>query len=506
MEDLLKSSLIKGLIFSAFDKFGPTPKYIFPDILDDDELKEREKKGGDHFRLSLRDCIQISIKNLSLLLGDKALSDEDYIISQDHFGILPYPDHQLTALTYLRFIHTNFHERPIPSAFSILVSENKRSYLYNNINHLKPLILDSFTKLEVLIADGYKSKEAVEPLFKDLLLQLIDLEKRPYAPVTSQRKMKILFSGLDDSGKTSFLLSVDRKYSKLIGLKPTRGVNINSIEALGANIFLWDMGGQEGFRENYLSKSQIYLYEADLLFYFIDVRNMERFEECFTYLENIINRIKAFEQKTPIIFILSKVDPDIRDSANIEENITIIKTRLKDLELDEEPEIYITSIFSIFTILRAFSSGISRLSPNKDLINFNLAKFSKDANIFLTLILNTDGLVLADYFSDQLITLTEYPKSITFPTERDNLRNVFEVSAPQFAMLYKIFAKFRALEEDEASFKIANSFILFKKVIISNQSMFILFLMDDEQKREIINQLLPNFLKRTTDLLLRYIS
>ena len=96
--------------------------------------------------------------------------------------------------------------------------------------------------------------------------------------------MKILFAGLDDSGKTSFLLSVDRKYSKLIGLKPTTGASIKSIEALGATIFLWDLGGQLTFRKKYINRAEIYLYEADLLFYFIDIRNKIRFDESIEYL------------------------------------------------------------------------------------------------------------------------------------------------------------------------------------------------------------------------------
>ena len=83
--------------------------------------------------------------------------------------------------------------------------------------------------------------------------------------------MKILMCGLDDAGKTSFLLSVDRKYSKLIGLKPTLGAEVSSIEAFGSSIFLWDLGGQQSSREKYINKAQIYLYETDLLFFFIEV-------------------------------------------------------------------------------------------------------------------------------------------------------------------------------------------------------------------------------------------
>ncbi|MHA1342833.1 MAG: ADP-ribosylation factor-like protein, partial [Promethearchaeota archaeon] len=344
------------------------------------------------------------------------------------------------------------------------------------------------------------------PLFEQLFTQLIEIEKRPYTPVTSKRKMKILFAGLDDSGKTSFLLSVDRKYSKLIGLKPTRGASIKSIETLGATIFLWDLGGQSGFREKYLNKAQIYLYEADLIFYFIDLKNKSRFKESFEYLQEIKTKLKGFVQSTPIIYIFSKGDPDIINSANIKNNIEFLKSKLIDISGKKEQEIYITSIFSIFTILRAFSRGISKLSPNRELINFNLKNFSVKAGVYLSLLLSTDGLVLADYYSLNVLSLTEFSEDESSKDDKERIRNVFEVTAPQFAMLYKIFSKFRTLEQDEAIFKITNSVIVFKKIQISDFNMFILFLIDNENKKDTINATLPDFLNRTEDLLIRYIS
>jgi len=83
---------------------------------------------------------------------------------------------------------------------------------------------------------------------------------------------------------------------------------------------------------------------------------------------------------------------------------------------------------------------------------------------------------------------------------------VFEITAPQFAMLYKIFSKFKALQKNEALFKIANSVILIKKIVISDYDMFALYLIDDEKKKDRINELLPDFINRTKDLLLRFIS
>jgi len=301
-----------------------------------------------------------------------------------------------------------------------------------------------------------------------------------------------------NSGKTSFLLSVDRKYSKLIGLKPTAGASIKSIEALGATIFLWDLGGQRKFREKYIDKAEIYLYEADLLFYFIDIKDRDRFDESIEYLQNLKSVIKEFNQNTPIVYILSKGDSDVLNTGEIKENIEFLRAKLRVNDQDDSLETYTTSIFQIFTILRAFSSGISKLSPNRDLINHNLKKFSLMIGSYLTLLLSVDGLVLANFYDKQAMGLTKIPKS--------EVMNVFEISAPQFTVLFKIFSKFKALQQNEALFRVSNTVIFIKRIQIEENDMFLLFLIDNENKKDKINEELPGFLKYTQDLLLRYIA
>jgi GTPase SAR1 family protein len=500
MEELLKSSIVKGFIFSVYGELGPTPIYSYPNYFSEKELNESNKnpKLEDELILTYRDITQISIKNLSLFISDKIITEEKDLQKIQYFAILPYPDFKATSLTYFHFIRINSENSPIPTAFSILVEENSRSFLYNNINRIKPIVFEFFKNFDDVISKAYPPREEVQDTFQDLLSKIIEVEQSPSTPVTTHRKMKILFAGLDDSGKTSFLLSVDRKYSKLIGLKPTVGASIKSIEALGATIFLWDLGGQKRFREKYIDKAEIYLYEADLMFYFIDIKNKSRFDESIEYLQNLKHVIKEFNQHTPIVYILSKGDSDVLDSQEIKDNIGFIKNKLDEINEHEPYDIYVTSIFQIFTILRAFSSGISKLSPNRDLINHNLKNFSLMTDTYLTLLLSIDGLVLADFYGTQAIELTKMPKS--------EVINVFEVTAPQFAVLFKIFARFKALKQDEAIFKVANSVILFRRIQIEDNYMFFLFLIDDENKKKLIKTELKSFLNYTQDLLLRYIA
>ncbi|MBY9014806.1 MAG: 50S ribosome-binding GTPase [Candidatus Lokiarchaeota archaeon] len=503
MDKLIESSIIKGLLFSAFDKFGPQPIYMFPDSVDEDQLKKAhsDDEEENNLGITLRDYTQIAIKNITLLLGDGNILHQDHNVLKKykHFGIMPFPDFGLTSLSYFHFIDAEFSEIPLASAFCILIDEKKRSFLYNNINRLKNIITDFFSEFDNRITKELLPQELVAGDFKKLLEKIINIEQTPSTPITTQRKMKIILSGLDNSGKTSFIISVDRKFSKLIGLKPTRGADVSSIEALGTTIFLWDLGGQRSYQEGYLNKSQIYLFEADLLFYFIDIRDKERFNESIEYLKKIRTALKNLEQKTPIIYIFSKGDPDIINSVEIQSNIKNIKKKLTNLSSNGSPEIYVTTVFEIFSILRGFSSGIAKLSPNRNLIEYNLSEFSSLTGSSLVLLLSSDGLVLAEHFTPEAMEITKMQKS-------EELLNVFEVVAPQFTTLFKIFYKFKTSEKEEAIFRVSDSVILLKRVKIVNYELYILFLINNESKKDIINQNLQDFLNRTQDLLLRYIS
>jgi len=503
MDKLIESSVIKGLLFSAFDKLGPQPIYMFPDPVDEDQLKKVNSDDGEANKLgiTLRDYTQIAIKNISLLLGDGNILSQEHetLKNYQHFGIMPFPDFHLTSLSYFHFIDAKFSEMPLASAFCILIDEKKRSFLYNNINRLKNVIVDFFSEFDTRIIKELLPQEHVVKDFKKLLEKIINIEQTPSTPITTQRKMKIILSGLDNSAKTTFLLSLDRKFSKLIRLKPTKGADVSSIEALGTTIFLWDLGGQKKYHERYLDKAQIYLFEADLLFYFIDIQDKNRFEESIKYLQNIKKALEKLEQNTPIIYVLSKGDPDIIESKEIKTNIKTVSDKLAKLSLDGYPEIYVTSLFQNFSILRAFSSGLAILSPNRDLIEQNLIEFSSTTGASLILLLNSDGLVLAETFTLKALQITEMKNS-------EDLLNVFEVVASQFTMLFKIFSKFKTSEKEEATFKVSNSVILFKKMQMLNFEIYILFLLDEESKKDTINQNIKNFLNRTQDLLIRYIS
>ena len=507
--ELPLDSCVKGIVYSAYDKRGPQPLYTYPKIIPYGFYEDNDdEKDEQFFKYNLRNFVQISIKSLSLLIGEQIFSVDENTANLNYFGILPYPDFNVTSLVYFHFIRTNFSEKPIASTFSILVDENRRSYLYNNIERLKAFILNTVRVIDKKIENGFIEYEEVEPIFIGLNENLMELEKNPIAPITSSRKLKIIFAGLDNSGKTSFLLTIDRRYSKLMGLKPTIGVDIKHLETLGASVFTWDLGGQQSSRDKYVNKADIYLYDADLLYYFVDVRDINRLSESMMYFRNVLENIKIYEQKTPVVIIISKVDMDIRENEEIQESIKNIIEEIEKLSEEKQLNVkyFLTSIFSVFSVLRAFSFGLSQMSPNRELINSNLSTFSKTAGVNIALLMNSQGLVLADYYDEKILREIQY--SFSSPLiEETSIKSVFEIVAPQLANLFKIFEKFKEVDMSEATYKIGPSdLIVIKKIMVYNNPMFLLLLLDDAEKNELVEKILPTLLKSSKDLIMRYIS
>ena len=71
------------------------------------------------------------------------------------------------------------------------------------------------------------------------------------------KQKKIIFAGLDNGGKTSIILTLQKKFSFLGNLRPTIGLdrtNLQEMKCLGMDLFAWDFGGQKKFRDSYFKQ------------------------------------------------------------------------------------------------------------------------------------------------------------------------------------------------------------------------------------------------------------
>ena len=125
---------------------------------------------------------------------------------------------------------------------------------------------------------------------------------------------KILILGLENSGKTSIVLNNFKKDFNLMsyyGLKPTTGVDITNLEEEIQDVSIWDLGGQEEYRERHLDKLPTYLAGADQLIYVIDIQNNEQYDIALNYFKEIIEIISKEGAKLEISIYFHKFDPNI---------------------------------------------------------------------------------------------------------------------------------------------------------------------------------------------------
>ena len=104
-----------------------------------------------------------------------------------------------------------------------------------------------------------------------------DLEKTLIIKKDRNREIseKILFTGLDNSGKTSIIKVLQKEISQIAMLKPTRQAQRKIFEYLGRDISEWDLGGQEKYRIAYLKEPTKYFDRSNVCIYVIDIQDRE---------------------------------------------------------------------------------------------------------------------------------------------------------------------------------------------------------------------------------------
>ena len=167
---------------------------------------------------------------------------------------------------------------------------------------------------------------------------------------------KILLIGLDNSGKTSIAQSLQgiTDLPSFQNMKPTQGLDIRNINALNSEFTIWDLGGQENFRNEYLGDFNRYLLGANKLIYVFDIQDKDRYDLSIEYFSKILDLVEARVNKNDleISIFLHKFDPDLKEmrvdltDQNIDEFKSRIKKRMDNTEFFYQ--IFETTIYALF--------------------------------------------------------------------------------------------------------------------------------------------------------------
>ncbi|OLS14042.1 MAG: hypothetical protein RBG13Loki_2357 [Promethearchaeota archaeon CR_4] len=215
--------------------------------------------------------------------------------------------------------------------------------------------------------------------------------------------IKIVLAGLDNAGKSSILLSVNRKFSHLPTLSPTKGSVRTRFDYFGRKIIGFDLGGQKDYRDDYLTRPELFFAETDLLFYIIDMQDPDRYEESGEYFGKIIAAMEKLNLVPKIVIILHKVDPDLHNSEKINQDLAKVRTDFEELARQHTLSITFctTSIFDHHSIDAMFSIGFRLISSITGIIEKLLVTYYETTSAHAIALLDSENLVLGSYSTNE---------------------------------------------------------------------------------------------------------
>jgi len=203
-----------------------------------------------------------------------------------------------------------------------------------------------------------------------LVAQLLSRAWKKRSLYLKKSKQKIIVLGLNNAGKTSMLESLKgkTKFGDITNLPPTKGVEIQKVEVENFNLMIWDFGGQEFHRQDYLKNPEEYFLHIDLIIYVIDIQDSERYDESLEYFEKILEIIRYFKENPYVLVLLHKSDPDIRQSVDFQINnemiSEIISTSLSERNFNFE--LIQSSIYNFYANEPEFAKSFKQFfGPDK---------------------------------------------------------------------------------------------------------------------------------------------
>ncbi|MHA1792212.1 MAG: ADP-ribosylation factor-like protein [Promethearchaeota archaeon] len=121
--------------------------------------------------------------------------------------------------------------------------------------------------------------------------------------------MKIALIGLSGCGKTSIYATTFAMKSpeSTQNLNPTIMYEVRRHPYLGLEVSIFDFGGQEGYRDNYIEKPEVF-NETDILVPIIDMHDPDKFEDAKDYFKKVIEALTKKSLKPKIYLLYHKFD------------------------------------------------------------------------------------------------------------------------------------------------------------------------------------------------------
>ncbi len=251
------------------------------------------------------------------------------------------------------------------------------------------------------------------------------VESTPEAP------KKIIFTGLDNSGKTSIVATLEAERLIKANIKPTTFVERKEFKFLDYTIMIHDLGGQKKYLIKYLKQADKYFDKTDVCIYVVDIQDFPRFTETLDFMNDLVAQFVELRVTPKIYVFFHKAENVLNGDLQGAKNIEMLQERIIDIVSGRFPlEFENTTIYDTYTITSTFSAIFQDLYPRDVLVQKTMQDFADDINAVAAVLYDQHMLTIADYYAvakDKDIAqfcstyLQSFQKTVTrFPSVKAN--------------------------------------------------------------------------------------
>jgi GTPase SAR1 family protein len=158
--------------------------------------------------------------------------------------------------------------------------------------------------------------------------------------------MKISLVGLSGCGKTS-LYSVafaEKRPSDTKSLSPTILYETRRHPFLGLQVGIFDFGGQEQYRKEYMDKPDVFR-GTDILIPIVDLHDPDSFSESKDYFDGLLDIYRKNNERPKVFLFLHKYDTEDYQKELLDTNVKKAKELFLNIFKDYDFDYKLTSIY-----------------------------------------------------------------------------------------------------------------------------------------------------------------
>lgn len=184
-------------------------------------------------------------------------------------------------------------------------------FLGMKVEKIKDLIEIKFNDVENMLIERKIPRETIDYVLitTKILKKLVEIRSKD----KNETPTKVAIMGMQNAGKTSlinylFAQTPDEQYKET---EPTVSVDHKALMLDGHHLAVWDFGGQEAFRKEYLQNPDDFFVNTELLLFIVDSQAEEYYPDAIEYFKAVLEIMQKMNPKLHVVVDLHKYDPDL---------------------------------------------------------------------------------------------------------------------------------------------------------------------------------------------------